>query len=531
MVEKIFFNGDILTMEDSLYADAIFIKDGIIKKVGTKDEVLKFKNDNTDLIDLNGKTLMPSFIDSHSHITAVANTLSLVHLSNSKSFEDLVTILKNYKEENNLNDTDWIIGFGYDNNSLKEKINPTKEILDKVSTTNPIVITHISGHMGVLNSTALKEIGISKATKNPEGGKIGRVGTSNEPNGYVEETAFVNASSKIPAPSLNNLIKLLKKTQNIYLSYGITTAQDGLVKDESFALLKNISDNEDLDIDVVGYVDLKNCKHIVDDNKQYVKNYVNRFKIGGFKIFLDGSPQGRTAWMTKPYLNGYKDYCGYPVYQDNEIKDFIKTSLDYNIQLLSHCNGDAAANQLITSFKSVLSKNPNSKEIKPVMIHAQLLRKNQIASLKNINMIPSFFVAHTYYWGDVHIKNFGEERAFNISPAKTALEDGVLYTFHQDSPVIMPNMLETVWCAVNRVSKNGVIIGEDQRISPLAALKAVTINAAYQYSEEYKKGSLKDGKLADLIILDNNPLKVDPMEIKNIKILETIKEGKTLYKL
>lgn len=531
MEEKIFYNGDILTMEDNIYAEAIFIMDGIIKKVGTKDEIFKFKSDNTELINLNGKTLMPSFIDPHSHITAVANTLALVNLSSAKNFEDLVTILKNYKKDNNLDDTDWIIGFGYDNNSLKEKANPTKDILDKVSTTNPVLITHISGHMGAVNSAALKEIGITKDTPNPEGGNIGRVGTSNEPNGYLEETAFINGSSKIPAPSLNKMMKLLKKSQDIYLSYGITTAQDGLVKDEAFALLKNISDNKELDIDVVGYVDLKNSKHIVDDNKQYIKNYVNRFKIGGFKIFLDGSPQGRTAWMTKPYLNGDKDYCGYPVYQDNEVKDFIKTSLEYDVQLLSHCNGDAAANQLITSFKSVLNASPNSKAIRPVMIHAQLLREDQVPSLKDINMIPSFFVAHTYYWGDVHIKNFGEERAFNISPARTALENGVLYTFHQDSPVIMPNMLETVWCAVNRISKNGVIMGENQRLSPLDALKGVTINAAFQYSEENKKGSIKEGKLADLIILDNNPLKVDPMEIKNIKILETIKEGKTLYKL
>lgn len=531
MVEKIFYNGDILTMEDNIYADAIFIKDGFIKKVGTKDEILKLKSDNTELIDLNNKALMPSFIDPHSHITAVANTLALVNLSDSKSFQDIIDNLENYKRANNSNSTDWIIGFGYDNNSLEEKINPTKDILDKVSTISPILITHISGHMGVVNSAALKEIRITKYTPNPEGGKIGRVGTSNEPNGYLEETAFINGSSKVPAPSLNRMIKLLKKAQDIYLSYGITTAQDGLVKDEPFALLKNISDNEELDIDVVGYVDLKNCKHIVNDNKQYVKNYVNRFKIGGFKIFLDGSPQGRTAWMTKPYLNGDKDYCGYPIYQDIEVKDFIKTSLGYDVQLLSHCNGDAAANQLITSFKSVLSENSNFKAIKPVMIHAQLLRKDQLASLKDINMIPSFFVAHTYYWGDVHIKNFEEERAFNISPARTAIEDGTLYTFHQDSPVIMPNMLETVWCAVNRISKNGVIIGKDQRISPLDALKGVTINAAFQYSEEDKKGSIKEGKLADLIILDKNPLKVDPMKIKDIKVLETIKEGKTLYKL
>ena len=132
--------------------------------------------------------------------------------------------------------------------------------------------------------------------------------------------------------------------------------------------------------------------------------------------------------------------------------------------------------------------------------------------------------------GDVHIKNYGMERASKISLAKSAQDKGILYTFHQDSPVIEPNMLETIWCAVNRITKNGVLLGEEERVSPLDALKAVTKNAAYQYFEEDIKGTLKEGKLADLVILDKNILKVDPMEIKDIQVLETIKEGETIFK-
>ena len=145
-------------------------------------------------------------------------------------------------------------------------------------------------------------------------------------------------------------------------------------------------------------------------------------------------------------------------------------------------------------------------------------------------MIPSFFVAHVYHWGDIHIKNYGMERASRISLAKSAQDKGIIYTFHQDSPVIEPNMLETIWCAVNRITKNGVLLGNDERISPLDALKAVTKNAAYQYFEEDIKGTLKEGKLADLVILDKNILKVDPMKIKDIQVVETIKEGETIFK-
>lgn len=200
------------------------------------------------------------------------------------------------------------------------------------------------------------------------------------------------------------------------------------------------------------------------------------------------------------------------------------------MQILVHCNGDAASQQFIDQYEVAKERTHSNNNIRPVMIHAQLLAEDQLDDLKALGIMPSFFVAHVYYWGDVHIKNYGMERASKISLAKSAQDKGILYTFHQDSPVIEPNMLETIWCAVNRITKNGVLLGEEERVSPLDALKAVTKNAAYQYFEEDIKGTLKEGKLADLVILDKNILKVDPMEIKDIQVLETIKEGETIFK-
>ena len=200
------------------------------------------------------------------------------------------------------------------------------------------------------------------------------------------------------------------------------------------------------------------------------------------------------------------------------------------MQVLVHCNGDAACEQYINQFKLAKEETKSTNEIRPVIVHAQLLDKDQLDEVKELNMIPSFFVAHVYHWGDIHINNFGMERASRISLAKSAQDKGIMYTFHQDSPVIEPNMLETIWCAVNRITKNGVLLGKNERVTPLDAVKAVTKNAAYQYFEEDIKGTLKEGKLADLIILDNNILKVDQMKIKDIKVLETIKEGKTIFK-
>lgn len=531
MKEKIYYNGNILTMEDSICGDAILIKDKIIKKIGTKEEILALKNDETEVIDLQGKTLMPSFIDSHSHLTAFATTLRLVPLEDATSFKDIVKKIQDFKDSKDIKKGEWIIGFSYDNNFLEENMHPDKDLLDSASLENPILISHASGHMGVANTLGLKKLGVTHETQDPEGGHIGRVKGSKEPNGYLEENAFFKVSSKIKQPSLDEICNLIEKVQDIYLSYGITTVQEGLMADNQFNLLKLMSNQNRLKMDIVGYIDLKNSKSVKNDNKNFVKKYVNRFKIGGYKMFLDGSPQGKTAWLTKPYENSEDGYCGYPIYKDEEVEKFINLSVEEKMQLLTHCNGDAAADQLINSFEKVIKEKNIKDDMRPVMIHAQTVREDQVDEMKRINMIPSYFVAHTYYWGDIHIKNLGEDRAFKISPLKTTIEKGLIYTLHQDTPVIAPNMLETIWCAVNRITKKGVLIGEKEKISPLEALKGVTINAAYQYFEEDKKGSIKEGKLANLIILDENPLTVDPLKIKDIKVLQTIVEGEVLYSL
>ena len=216
--------------------------------------------------------------------------------------------------------------------------------------------------------------------------------------------------------------------------------------------------------------------------------------------------------------------------KDEELKQYLELALKDNMQILVHCNGDAACQQYIDQFELAKQETQSSNDIRPVIVHAQLLDRDQLDNVKKLGMIPSFFVAHVYHWGDIHIKNYGMERASRISLAKSAQDKGIIYTFHQDSPVIEPNMLETIWCAVNRITKNGVLLGDDERISPLDALKAVTKNAAYQYFEEDIKGTLKEGKLADLVILDKNILKVDPMKINDIQVVETIKEGETIFK-
>lgn len=532
-MKKIYYNGDIITMEkEGDYVQALLIENGRIKLAGNKDKVFKEKSSDTEIIDLKGKTLMPSFIDAHSHFSMLAYYMTMVDLSKATNFDDIIKLIKEFKEKNNLNNGEYIIGYGYDHNVLKEKQHPTKDILDKVSTSNPIYISHISGHMGVANSKALKLANMNNDTINPEGGVIGRYEFTKELNGYVEEAGMIaicksQQSIKVDMPTL------LIKAQQEYLKYGITTIQDGASSKEIIKLYKHLDSKGLLDIDVVAYPLISNDgEEVIKNNKNIVNKYLNHFKIGGSKIILDGSPQGKSAWLSKPY-EGEKEYKGYPWLKDEEVEKYCKIAVDDNIQILAHCNGDAASEQFLNSYEKALidSQNKNKYNLRPVMIHCQTVREDQLDRMSKINMIPSIFVDHTYYWGDIHLNNLGKVRGNKISPAKTAFNKGLVVNFHQDTPVLKPNMLQTIWSATNRITRNGKVIGEKEKVNVYEAMKAVTINAAYEYFEENDKGSIKNGKIADLIILDNNPLKVEKDQIKNIKVLETIKAGKVIFKL
>lgn len=522
-MKKIYYNGNFITLEN-YEIEALLIENGLIKELGSLDKVLSFRDRKTEVINLEGKTIMPSFIDSHSHFSGVANNYLKVNLENCTNFEEIQQNLRKFKKDKNIPDNEWILAEGYDNNVLDEKNHPRKNLIDMVLPNNPVVLQHKSGHVGVFNSKALEILKVSENPSSLQGGLVEKI--DGKFSGYMEENVFLHYLQKIPLPSLEILIEAYCKAQDEYLSYGITTIQDGMLYDSMIPIYKNLLNTKKLKLDLVSYISPTNNTAFFDSFKEHIRKYKNNFKLGGYKIFLDGSPQGRTAWMRTPYLND-NNYYGYGTMSNDDVEKAIKSSLNSNIQLLAHCNGDKACEQFIDCIKKYVNK---IKNLRPVMIHAQLLGIDQIDNIKKFNIIPSFFVSHVYYWGDTHINNFGFERASKISPANTALQKDVLFTFHQDSPVIKPNMFETIWCAVSRKTKSGVILGLNETIDVKSAIKAVTINSAFQYFEEDIKGSIKKGKLANLIIVDKNPLSIKFEDIKNIKVLETIKEGKTLYK-
>ncbi len=543
VADVIYYGGAIITIDDKHpEAEAIAIKGGMIIAVGTKDDVLKLKGDASKLIDLKGKALLPGFIDSHGHLITAGLQRSVAILlpppdGKIDSIGGLQTLLKEWAESDaakRIAGGRLIIGFGYDDAQLKERRHPTRQDLDAISSDKPVVIIHQSGHLGVMNSRALQMAGITATSQDPPGGLIRRERDGKTPNGVLEETAWIKplVAMAIPEISLGNERRFIEQGQLAYLEFGYTTAQEGRATDDNLKQLADAAINGMLKIDVVAYPDPSMTKNIYE-NRWHGPDYKEHFRVGGIKINFDGSPQGKTAWLTKPYKvpppGQSADYKGYPTYRDEQVFPMIKEAVEKKWQVLAHCSGDAACEQFINALKA----SGTLEEVRanrPVMIHAHAVREDQLDEMEKLGIIPSFFNMHTYYWGDWHRDEiFGKERAYRLEPAASAIKRKMIWTSHHDAPVALPDSIRILSSCVTRKSRSGEVIGADQRVSMAEALKALTIHAAYQNGEEDRKGSIEVGKLADFVVLSENPMTIDPDNIMDIKVLETIKEGQSIY--
>lgn len=538
---NLYFNGNIITMdtEEPMYAEAIVEQDGKIAFVGTLKKAEK-QFSNLNKIDLKGKTVLPGFIDPHSHFGMVSNTMGQVDLNPKpvgtvENIDDILAELKKYKEEKNIPDGEWIFGWGYDDGELAEKRHPTKKDIDKVLPNNPVYLQHTSGHMGVANSLALKELKVNAETKNPEGGNIQRFPNTQDPTGLVQETAMYPFVQLMLEKSASKQAEFFEATQEYYASNGITTAQDGMTDRNTIHFFQSQADAGKLKIDLISLAGYSELESNIKDASLSFKKYKNGFKVQGTKIVADGSPQGKTAYFTKPFLTEvpgcFHDCRGLPSLTQEALNKLFVTAYENDNQLFIHCNGDATVDMIISAHKNACKKlnQPLDKDRRTIIIHAQFARPDQLVTFKKYNMEPSFFTNHAYFWGDVHVKNLGKERAYFLSPLASSIKLGLKPTNHSDATVTPIDPIFTIWTAVNRVSRSGATIGAAERVSPYQAIKAITINAAYEFYEENLKGTLTKGKLADFVILDKNPLNVKPMEIKGIKILETIKEGESIF--
>ena len=540
LAEIIYSGGSILTMDDANpRVEAVAVKGGRIIAAGKAADVMALKSDATRMVDLGGRTMLPGFVDPHGHMTMgglqaiSANMLPPPDGPNG----DIATLQKTLKDwaaanQKIIEGANIILGFGYDDAQLKELRPPTRQELDAVSAEIPVAVIHQSGHIAVFNSKALAVAGYDAATPNPKGGVIRREDGSQQPNGVVEEVAWFEAIPKLlrgigPA----GMKSLALAGADLWASFGYTTAQEGRAVPGIAKVLKAVAEEGGLKIDVVSYIDVLVDRDFIQQNAS--RNYTNRYRVGGAKLTIDGSPQGFTAWRDKPYYAPVGDYppgyVGYSAATPQQVIDAVDWAYQNQIQILTHSNGEAASDLLIAAIGAAQKKH-GRVNLRPVLIHGQFLREDQVDSFIGLDVFASLFPMHTFYWGDWHRDHtVGPVAGDNISPTGWFLSRGAMFSTHTDAPVAFPDTMRVLAATVTRRTRSGDILGPNQRVPVMTALKAMTLWPAWQHFEEADKGSIEVGKLADFVILTDDPSAVDPETLDTIKVAETIKEGVSIY--
>ncbi|ERP87621.1 hypothetical protein Q669_12710 [Labrenzia sp. C1B10] len=539
VADTIYSGGPILTINDSQpKVEAVAVKDGRILAAGTLADISAFKGETTEAFDLNGRTMLPGFVDSHGHVVmggiqALSANLLAPPDGNVTDIASLQATLKAWAEKNaaTVDKVKMIIGFGYDNAQLAELRHPTREDLDAVSTEVPIVIVHQSGHLGVANSKALELAGITASTENPEGGVIQRT-SDGTPNGVLEEYAFFNVLIPLLGTlGPEGLSAFAEAGADLWMRYGYTTAQDGRSSGAVVEALKAVDADKGLPVDVIAYPDVLEAKDYIAQHVS--REYEGKVRVGGCKLTIDGSPQGFTALRDRPYYDPVGDYppgyAGYASVTMEKVQDAVNWCYENGIQIITHANGEGASDMLIAAIGAAQKKygDPGNR---PVLIHGQFLREDQVDSYKRLGVFMSLFPMHTFYWGDWHRDHtVGPVNADNISPTGWVRERGMKFGSHHDAPVAFPDSMRILSATVTRRTRSGDILGPSQRVDVMTALKAMTIWPAWQQFEENDKGSIEVGKLADFVLLSEDPTAIDPEKLAGIKIEGTVKGGNLVY--
>ena len=540
--DVIFFGDNIVTMDpDQPTVEAVAVRGETITAAGALDDVMALQGDATRVVDLGDRALLPGFIDAHGHFLGAgraAESLSLhpPPVGDVNNIDDIVRKIQAWIVDHDIPPGQPVSGGGYDDSLLEGGLHPTAADLDRASTEHPITLGHVSGHLRTANSMALEVSNITAATPDPVGGHIRRVEGSMEPNGVLEEGAGrllnVGGGRGGPRPP-GEFDESIRKSIDVYTAYGTTTIQNGGGTGAGqVQAFQAAAEREPFNADVAVFA---GSSAILDGSVEYEKTYLNGFRVAGVKFMLDGSPQGRTAWVTEPYVEGPPgapaDYRAYGTMDPDLYKAGAAALIERGVPFLAHANGDAAMDLMIDGVAEAVADMDEAPDHRSVIIHAHLMRADQLDRAAELNIVPSFFAAHTFFWGDWHVRSFGEDRGTNVSPARWAIDRGVNFTIHNDAMVVPPDIMRLVSIPVNRKGRSGRVLGPHQRLTVLEALNAVTLGAAYQYFEEDTKGSITVGKQADLVILGESPLTADPAQLEFIPIVETFSRGRLVHTL
>jgi predicted amidohydrolase YtcJ len=535
--DTIYHHGTILTLDaQGRTAEAVAVRGEKIFAVGSLADVRSAAGAAATSIDLEGRTLLPGFYAAHDHFLSASVSaaydvdLNSPPIGRIESIDDLVALLR--ERATSTAPGQWIVGRGYDDTLLRERRHPTRDDLDQVSTEHPIWISHTSGHLGVANSRALALARITRETANPSNGVIRRQPDSSEPNGVFEECGSL-VSRHIPTRSQAQRLEAMRAANRAYLAKGVTTSVVAggarqAIADFAAAIAQGL-----VDLRIVTMFSGGPNVSSAAVTAARSEAEAGRLRLGAIKLWQDGSIQGYTGYLTQPYHvqpPGKTDYRGYAMRSREALTKLVLEYHRGGHQLAIHGNGDAAIDDILAAFAEAQRIHPRA-DARHRIEHCQTPREDQLERMRELGVSPSFFVGHVFYWGDRHRELFlGPERAARISPLRSAQEHGLRFTVHNDTPVTPVDPLLLVWAAVTRETRQTQTLGAAQRIPVLAALRAVTSDAAWQNFEEDSKGSIEPGKLADFVILAENPMRVPRERLRHIAIVETVIGGRSVYR-
>lgn len=540
--DVVYKNGVIVTMKaegDSV--ESVATAEGKIIAAGKESDVDKLVTRETEIIDLQGQTLLPGFIDTHGHFFYTAEyaygwvDINSKPVGTVESIDDIIELLKQRAKVTPVGE--WILGWGYDHNNLKEKRHPNRKDLDRVSTKHPIYLQHLSGWYSTANSLALATANITSDTIASESDTIFLDPDLNTPTGVIE-SAQSPTFAAVPKTTEEDYFEALRVGSALYLAAGVTTAQEGWGDINQWEVLNRAVQADVLTVRTVfwplaqgnaqkdlGRFPVLTSGTAVDSKGMLV--------LGANKITADGSMLSDGAFLSNAYhqqrghLEGYR---GKPTHEQEKLTTIVMESYKNGRQVAIHGNGDSGIDYILTAIERAQKAHPEFDD-RPIIVHSSTVRDDQLERMQRIGAIPSFFSGILYYWGDLlHDTVLGPDRANRMYPARSAVYKGLKFTLHNDTYVTPIDPLMAVWSAVNRRSLSGLDLGKEQQgVTVYQALEGVTSSAAFQGFEEHSKGSIEVGKLADFVVLEQNPLTIDSMAIKDIAVRATIVGGDVVF--
>lgn len=533
---SLWHGGPIITMDGPRpqRVEAVVERDGRIVFAGPLAQARKLAGKRADDHDLRGKTMLPGFVDAHSHFAMAMQVAGGIDLADPalgvKDFASLQAALKRHVTAQGLPAGNWVVAWNYAEAALSEKQHITRAELDAALPGYKVVLVHFTGHGLVGNSAALDFAGITDSTPAPAGGVIMR-DSAGKPNGVLFENAMMPLALKIPQPGEAAKLAMLDKAQTLYASQGYTHVQDGATQLPDLAFLTGDAAKERLKLDLALLPYHGTLPALLQRKDLRFGTYSGHVKLQGIKFVLDGSPQARTAYFTRDYKLGSPEgahpWHGESNMTQAEFETKARQAHERGWQLFVHANGDAAIDMAIKGFDALGIKAKDNR--RPVVIHSQFQRPDQLKAYARIGVGPAYFSNHTYLFADIHRSNFPRAVVDFISPFKSARAAGLIASNHSDYPVTRLDSMTQLWSSMARTSLTGVVSGPNQRLSAYEALQMLTTGPAWQAFEENRKGRIKAGLLADFVVLDRNPLTTPVGQIRSIRVMQTVKEGRTVW--